>query len=804
MVDPARGGAVSSLVRDGRQLIAEGRVGNELAVYEEYPAHPTGGEGPWHLLPKGPVIGSSETSAKVRAYRSPVGQRLVVQGRVGELLRYTQTLTLWHGVDRVDCATTIDDFTGEDRLLRLRWPCPVPGAMPVSEVGDAVVGRGFALLHNDSGSVDAADHPWTLDNPAYSWFGLSSAARVRVGDGVRAVSVAEVVASTEPIGGLLARDLVVALVRAGVTATCSSADKPRYGHLGVDSNLPDTRIALGGPGQNAFTKSVLAAADPSYAKEVERQLADTGRARVWVPAAAPLAAGWIPDADLRDARALPVLVIAGRDDADLTAAISSVADDLADAEILVTQQAPSGLQRFEPHTVALCNRGVPSFAVETDGTLHTALMRSCTGWPSGVWIDEPRRGAPDGSSFQLQHWTHVFDYALVCGAGDWRHAEVPARSAEFSRPLLAVTATGRVGGLPATGSLLHVDPAGAVQLGALKAAGNPLARGSAHPVDPAHVAIRLVETRGGDAAVVVRSSLGTVSELRPADLLERPLRERHHTALHGYQICTALARLDLPRLLHAEGTALAPQTENCQPLYARYWLHNRGPAPLGGLPAVAHLYPHRLTALAGTDVALRLTVASDSSDTPLAGTVTLVCPPGWSPSPAALPFTLPPGEHLTADIALRMPARAEPGLYPVRAQLQVTGAADIPPAWRQVVEDVCVVSVDGADDGGLVYLTDEPADVEVAAGNSARLAVTVGTDAWADLSLEAHLISPWGTWEWIGPPTLGAVLPARGTVELGFEVTPPAWVEPGQWWALIRVGCAGHLVYSPAVRVTVR
>ncbi len=205
------------------------------------------------------------------------------------MLRYTQTLTLWRGVDRVDCTTTIDDFVGEDRLLRLRWPCPVPGAMPVSEVGDAVVGRGFALLHNDSGSVDTAEHPWTLDNPAYGWFGLSSAARVRVGDGVRAVSVAEVVAPTEPIGGRLARDLVVALVRAGVTATCSSADKPRYGHLGVDSNLPDTRIALGGPDQNVFTKAVLAAADPAYTREIEQQLAKTGRARVWVPAAAPLA-----------------------------------------------------------------------------------------------------------------------------------------------------------------------------------------------------------------------------------------------------------------------------------------------------------------------------------------------------------------------------------------------------------------------------------------------------------------------------------------------------------------------------------
>ena len=92
------------------------------------------------------------------------------------------------------------------------------------------------------------------------------------------------VAPTEPMAGPLARDLVVALVRAGVTATCSSADKPRYGRLGFDSNLPDARIALGGPDQNAFTKAVLAAADPAYTVEVERQLADSGRARVWVPA----------------------------------------------------------------------------------------------------------------------------------------------------------------------------------------------------------------------------------------------------------------------------------------------------------------------------------------------------------------------------------------------------------------------------------------------------------------------------------------------------------------------------------------
>jgi alpha-mannosidase len=808
-VDPVRGGGVVSLTHDGRELIANGGVGNELAVYDEYPAHPKAGEGPWHLLPKGPVVGSSQTTADVQAHRGPLGERLVVSGRVGTVLRYTQTLTLWRGIDRVDASTRIDEFTGEDRLLRLRWPCRAPGAMPVSEVGDAVVGRGFALLHDGAAAVDTAQHPWTLDNPGYGWFGLSSAARVRVGSrtagAVRAVSVAEVVTPTEAMSGPLARDLVVALVRAGVTATCSSADRPRYGHLDVDSNLPDTRIALGGPDENSFTAAVLAAADHGYSTELKQQLTDTGRARVWVPAVAALAAVWQPFrgyVDLRDPRTLPVLIIAGRDTSNLAAAVAAVADDLGDAELVIAQHAPPGMEPFEPRTVALLNRGVPSFAVEADGTLHTALLRSCTGWPSGAWTDPPRRTAPDGSNFGLQHWTHDFDYALVAGDGDWRQAAVPARSAQFSHPLLAVFPGEPVGGLSAAGSLLRVDTAGAVHLGALKAAGNPLARGSAEPVDAATVTLRLVETHGADAPVAVDCPLGTLSPLGRADLLERPHSGPGPVTLHGYEIATLLAQLQAPELLNARTTALAPHAEAAQPLYARYWLHNRGPAPLGGLPGVAHLHPHRLTAEPGAELGLGLTAASDATDATLRGTVTLVCPDGWSARPAALPVRLPPGEHLETDVAVTVPPDAAPGLYPIRAQLGIIGS-DLPPAWRQVVEDVAVVCVGAGADARLLYLVDGPAGVELPAGEAARLAVTVGTDAHADLAVEAHLISPWGTWEWIGPAALGAVLPAGSTVELGFDVTPPVWVEPGSWWALIRVGCAGALVYSPAVRVVV-
>lgn len=815
-VDPRRGGAVVSLIAAGRELIAAGQVGNELAVYEEYPSHPSQGEGPWHLLPKGPVVRSSDApAAAAQAYRGPLGERLVVRGRIGTLLRYTQTVTLWHGVDRVDCRTTIDDFTGEDQLLRLRWPCPVSGAMPVSEVGDAVVGRGFALLHDSrhdgDRSVDTAEHLWTLDNPAYGWFGLSSAVRVRVGDDVRAISVAEVVApppsSRSGPDADVVRELMVALVRAGVTATCGDADKPRYGHLDVDSNLPDARIALGGPARNAFTEAVLAAADPVYTADLERQLAATGRARVWVPAATPLAEVWVPDADLRAPRALPVLIVDGVGARNLAAAVASVVEDLGAAEIAVDQRAPSGSEPFEDHTVALLNRGVPSFAIDADGTLHTSLLRSCTGWPSGTWIDEPRRTAPDGSNFQLQHWTHDFDYALVCGDGDWRQAELPTRSAQFANPLVAVIPREHRNVLPVAGSLLRVEPAAAVQLGALKAAGNPLAAGSVNAVAPGQVALRLVESKGAAARVTIDSDLGRLHAFQQADLLEQPERRKRVIELHGYQVATLLARLDVTEI-PCRTTTLAPEAEVAQPLYARYWLHNRGPAPMGGLPAVAHLHPYQLSAAAGAESMLRLTVASDCTDATLGGMIELVYPRGWSVAPDEMPFTLGAGEHLETDVMLGIPAHTPAGSYPIRAQLRVTSAddSDAPTAWRQVVEDVALVEVGaagGADPPELVHLVEGPADIELAAGQTARLSVTIGSHARADLALEAHLISPWGTWEWIGPAALGADLPAQGAVDLVFDVSPPAWLEPGQWWALVRVGCAGRLIYSPAVRVTV-
>jgi len=91
---------------------------------------------------------------------------------------------------------------------------------------------------------------------------------------------------------------------------------------------------------------------------------------VWVPATVSLVEEWVPDADLRGVRALPVLVVAG---SDLDAAVAAVAADLTDAEITVEQEAPSELEPFESRTVAVLNRGMPGFAV--DFRRHAASVR---------------------------------------------------------------------------------------------------------------------------------------------------------------------------------------------------------------------------------------------------------------------------------------------------------------------------------------------------------------------------------------------------------------------------------------------
>ncbi|MFF3116038.1 NEW3 domain-containing protein [Kitasatospora sp. NPDC057904] len=797
--DPARGGGLASVYDrlHERELIRDGAIGNELRVYEEYPQHPDFGEGPWHLLPKGPVVGSGAGAAVVRREVGPLGERLVITGSV-DAVRYEQTVTLWHGLDRVDCRTRVVDHSGADRLLRLRFPVDLPGALPVSEVAGAVVGRGFAMP-----DVDSAEAPWTLDNPANTWFGLGATARAVLRDpagsvlGERALGVAEVVVpALDSAAGV--RDLVVALARVGVTATTSGADWARYGWLDVDSNLPDFRIVVGGPEVNSVARDLIERAGEEYASVLKAHGA------VWVPAVAPLADAWRPGADLRDLRALPALVVT--DPAGLAA-------DLADARIEAVCPVHDPDARLADHTVALLSYGLPGFAVDTTGALHLSLMRSCTGWPSGVWIDPPRRTVPDGTSFQLQRWTHEFSYALVGGAGDWRAQALPAQGQEFNHPLYGRVVPAQEGPLPSTLSWLRVEPQREVLLSALKPAGNPIAHGSAASAG-SDLAVRLVESTGFGRTVTLGGALG-LGELRQADLLERPAGPAD-LDLSGSQIVTLLAA---PALTSPpEGPALGPEAEAAQPVHARYWLHNRGPAPLGYLPVSVGVSPGLLRT-AGEQVSVSAVLSSHLRDAAVEGTAVVLPPKGWRTSLGSRPYRLEAGGHVRFPVTLTPPADVPPGLYFAAVRLEHDG---------QEVEDVVTIAVgdlpdllpvpgeapeewvatqgtratSGRDTGLDVVVSSET--LTVTPGVRTNLTLTLTNRTRSEIRGELQVVSPWGTWAAIPAPVRGFRVPAGQSSTATFDLTVPEDADAGAYWAVVKVMWFGRCQYSPTVALEVR
>ncbi|HEY1622695.1 MAG TPA: glycoside hydrolase family 38 C-terminal domain-containing protein [Streptosporangiaceae bacterium] len=875
--DPAAGGTIDVTdLRTGTRVLRG--PGNELVLQEEYAQHPKHGEGPWHLSPNGPGTGSASAPAVVQATRSPFGSRLVVSFRLGDL-SVTQEIVLRDGCPRVEFATHVDGAIGRDRLLRVRFPADVPGGLPVYQTATAVIGRTFGAV-----DVDSAQDWYTLDNPALGWFGVGSTATVRLAPSGpapasaqgaasdrRAIGVAEVICPDDHNEQWsVVRELMIALAGAGVTATCSQADGARYGGVDADSNLPDVRISLGGADLNAFNSAVLGSADPAYAKAVAQQLAVSGTARVWVPGARSRADAFAPSTDLRGPRDLPVLIVAGSGPAELAAAVRALIADLADAVIEAGPVAVADAlaEPLADRSVAVLNRGTPGGVVTPDGTLHMSLMRSCSAWPSGIWIDGDRRAAPDDSAFSLQHWSHTFEYALTAGAGDWRSAGVNANEEDYAHDLVALAgdaltdgavtdaavtdaavAGGAGAGDPLAGgagaggadagagaSLLTVSP-GSVTLCALKPRGNPLASGrpasaqdrgtTAGRSQGAALTVRLRETEGRPVSAAVRLA-GGVSAAWLTDLLEEtdgsPLPVEDGAvvvelpAFGTVTLVLRAARAGLPQAGPEPAGPDPASMEVVQPVYARYWLHGKGPAPAGNLPDAVHLSPARIALNEETRAeSARLTVACGPAGA--TGAVVLLVPAELEVHLDGGPprYELGAGQYAEWELTVR----ARPG---VRAGRYFVGAR-ITDAAGQHIEETVMVAVgekrwpardldpedavermlaDYAAAAAEVDLVMETADVELRPGERGELIVTVTSHLASELRGEAQLVSPFGTWEVLGPSTQAVVVAPSDSTRLRFQVSVPPTARPGShWWALVKLMYYGRVWYTQSVPIIV-
>ena len=89
-------------------------------------------------------------------------------------------------------------------------------------------------------------------------------------------------------------------------------------------------------------------------------------------------------------------------------------------------------------------------------------------------------------------------------------------------------------------------------------------------------------------------------------------------------------------------------------------------------------------------------------------------------------------------------------------------------------------------------------------GADGEVAVEVTNQLASPLRGEAQLVSPYGSWELLGPWTQGVTARPGQRVPVRFRGRVPATARPGsQWWAMVKVMYFGRVRYSAAVPVTV-
>ena len=132
--------------------------------------------------------------------------------------------------------------------------------------------------------------------------------------------------------------------------------------------------------------------------------------------------------------------------------------------------------------------------------------------------------------------------------------------------------------------------------------------------------VALYESSGRPARATI-CSRWPVGEASLTNLLEEEGHVRSHATLdvpfEPYEIATIRALLQSTVAEEGARTDLAPRQERAQPVFADYWLHNKGAAPMGYQAVTVQIRPSAVSADGRFTVPI--VVSSERTDEAVAG-----------------------------------------------------------------------------------------------------------------------------------------------------------------------------------------
>ena len=350
--------------------------------------------------------------------------------------------------------------------------------------------------------------------------------------------------------------------------------------------------------------------------------------------------------------------------------------------------------------------------------------------------------------------------------------------------------------------------------------------------------MRLYESAGSPTDVTVRAhrpfASAELTDLleessRPADISDGAIR----LSIEPFEIVTLRAQFEGAPRPAEEAIRPVPAVEPAQPVFADYWRHNKGPAPIGYQPVSVQIRPSRVEVSGPFD--LPITVASERTDEAVEGAVVVDVPPGWEASSSEQPISARAGcasgdrgECVARRCRARAVLRRRPdrrwrtGPRGRRGRRRPTGGGTAAHRrrrngrahwrWRSSGPSRPPASIatgrhsgDDGDDVPIDELLAELLDrrIAVAPGERARLRVSLRNCVASEIRGEAQVISPYDTWGFIHPWSQGFAVPAGKDAVVELSVAPPEGTPPGSWWALVKVMYFGRLVYTESIPVEV-
>lgn len=762
MADPDSGDITSLLRKATGEDVAAGPL-NRVVALEEDPARNVGGRGIWtngRQATAGPGLTRIETRVtewmQELTVTAPMGQ--------GTLVR---RMTLYSGLPGVYCETSVESTGLDQHVLALSNSLLRAGRTPVyGERFGAVTARrcadAEALRTDTEGKL--AD---CAAQPALQWVTLGPADQIQVGsEGVFPLAPAAVIHGSDPELVAAAHAVQRALTGRGIPAWTWPDVLPRRDMLWSDSTeftrFDDdlasggtVRVVIGSPEQNAYCAELFADAPPDTVSLLTERLA-TG------------ASLFLMDTRAEEGQpAVPTLLFAGQTEAKSGALAQDFALAVESRGVFVLPPSSFAAGDPEPRAesgLAVLFRGTRLGNTADDGHLLLGLARMG---------EEPGGYAPT---------VYSASYVLLPYEGTWRDAHVPQAAHGFNLPFQAVVLEPTRGTEPTEQTFLTLDEPGFL-LSAVKPAGYSVATGSALPVTP----INGIVARGWES--VGRPWQGHASTSAPLrNVMAARYREDPGESL-GAVASRAAFSADpfalealwlLPEAppLRETPESIARSGMGFGALHTRYWRHNPGAAPIGGMPLSLLLRGD----LRDDASRVNVVVANHLTDESVQGVVAISASAGWSVGPAEFEYRLDPGEMLDERIVVLRAADAQ-GAGGIVASTNYGGQV-----YRDVIEE-----------------TEAPLSLKVRR-NGSQVRITIENRGGIPAEGHLDLVAAPALWPELGRPTALNVLPRRAAVNVpAFRAQDVLFrfsAAEAAPWAVAKLAANGHVVYLPIPAAT--